>query len=552
MGRFVVRRLVQMVLVMFAVSVITFLIFNEIRREWNFDDNIVVQYVTTMKKVFTGDLQSYFTQLPVGEEIVKGLPRTISLAVGAALLWMFVAICLGLYSAVKAGKFADRFLTIIALIGISMPVFWIGALMSHYLGFKLGWFPNGGYVELTEDPIDWAYHLILPWTALAILFIGFYSRVLRSNVLDTINEDYVRTARAKGLSERQVMVRHVLRNSMIPIITLWGLDFGAVLGGGAILTETVFDLQGVGESGSGKSVTAMTLMGLTRSPNARFEGTAHYKGTELIGASEDQLRRVRGAEIAMIFQDPMTSLNPVVRIGDQIVEQIQEHEGVPDQQARERTIELLKRVGIPRARERVDNYPFEFSGGMRQRVMIALALSCNPSVLIADEPTTALDVTIQAQILQRIRELREETGAAVILVTHDLGVVADIADRIVVMYAGRIVEQGTLDQIFYDPQHPYTWGLLGSITRVDRPRPERLPAIAGLPPSLANRRGGCPSRPRRPHEFPECSKVPPLQARVEGQADHLDRCWLSVEEKRSKREVLPGEIGLAAKERAPA
>ena len=231
----------------------------------------------------------------------------------------------------------------------------------------------------------------------------------------------------------------------------------------------------VGESGSGKSVTAMTLMGLTRSPNARFEGTATYKGTELIGASEDDLRRIRGAEIAMIFQDPMTSLNPVQRIGKQIIEQIQEHEGLPDQQARERAIELLERVGIPRANERIDNYPHEFSGGMRQRVMIALALSCDPSVLIADEPTTALDVTIQAQILQRMRDLREETGAAVILVTHDLGVVADIADRVAVMYAGRIVEEGTLDEIFYDPQHPYTWGLLGSITRVDKPRPERLP-----------------------------------------------------------------------------
>jgi peptide/nickel transport system ATP-binding protein len=304
----------------------------------------------------------------------------------------------------------------------------------------------------------------------------------------------------------------------------------------------------VGESGSGKSVTAMTLMGLTRSPNARFEGAAHYKGTELIQASEDELRRVRGAEIAMIFQDPMTSLNPVLRVGDQIVEQIQEHEGVPDRQARERTVELLEKVGIPRARERVDNYPFEFSGGMRQRVVIALALSSNPSVLIADEPTTALDVTIQAQILQRIRELREETGAAVILVTHDLGVVADIADRIAVMYAGRIVEQGTLDEIFYDPQHPYTWGLLGSITRVDKPRPDRLPAIAGLPPSLANRPDGCHFRPRCPHEFAECRKVPPLEPRVEGQPGHLDRCWLPVEEKRSKREVLPGEIGLGEKE----
>jgi peptide/nickel transport system ATP-binding protein len=308
----------------------------------------------------------------------------------------------------------------------------------------------------------------------------------------------------------------------------------------------------VGESGSGKSVTAMTLMGLTRSPNARFEGAAHYQGTELIGAPEEELRRVRGAEIAMIFQDPMTSLNPVLRVGPQILEQIVEHEGLPEQQARERTIELLEKVGIPRARERVDNYPHEFSGGMRQRVMIALAMSCNPSVLIADEPTTALDVTIQAQILQRMRELREETGAAVILVTHDLGVVADIADRIAVMYAGRIVEQGTLDQIFYDPQHPYTWGLLGSITRVDRPRPERLPAIPGLPPSLANRPEGCHFRPRCPHEFAECTKVPPLEARVPGEPDHRDRCWLSVEDKRVRREVRPGEIGLAGKEGAAA
>ena len=304
----------------------------------------------------------------------------------------------------------------------------------------------------------------------------------------------------------------------------------------------------VGESGSGKSVTAMTLMGLTRSPNARFSGSAVYKGEDLITADDERLESVRGAEIAMIFQDPMSSLNPVQKIGAQIVEQIQAHEGIPDAQARERVVELLERVGIPRARERIDSYPFEFSGGMRQRVMIAMALSCDPNVLIADEPTTALDVTIQAQILERIRDLRKETNAAVILVTHDLGVVADIADRVAVMYAGRIVEQGSLDDLFYDPQHPYTWGLLGSITRVDRPRPERLPAIAGLPPSLADRPTGCHFRPRCPHEFGKCSEVPPLEARIDGQGAHLDRCWLSVEEKRTKREVAPGEIGLGAKE----
>jgi oligopeptide/dipeptide ABC transporter ATP-binding protein len=299
----------------------------------------------------------------------------------------------------------------------------------------------------------------------------------------------------------------------------------------------------VGESGCGKSVTAMTLMGLTRSPNSRFQGEARFRGLELVGASDDELRTVRGAEIAMIFQDPMTSLNPVLRIGDQIIEQIVEHEPMGKVQARERTIELLERVGIPHAASRVDAFPHEFSGGMRQRVMIALALSCDPSVLIADEPTTALDVTIQAQILDRIRQLRDDTGTAVILVTHDLGVVADVADRIAVMYSGRIVEQGTVDEIFYDPRHPYTWGLLGSIARVDRPRPERLPAIAGLPPSLADRPQGCHFRPRCPHAFDKCTETPGLEQRGSGSATQLDRCWLSPEQKQSLR-VVDGQIGL--------
>jgi peptide/nickel transport system permease protein len=269
MGRFVARRIASMLFVMFAVSVLTFLIFNvipngdpavrmagkqptesqieEIREEWGFDESIPEQYVVTMRKLFTGDMISYFTQLDVVDEIIKGIPRTLSLAVGAALIWMAFGVGLGLYTAMRAGKLSDTFLTVLALIGISMPVFWVGALMNHYLGFKLGLFPNGGYVEFAENPLDWAYHLILPWTALSILFIGVYSRVLRSNVLDTINEDYVRTARAKGLSERRVLFKHVLRNSLIPVVTLWGLDFAVVIGGGAILTETVFGLQGVGQ-----------------------------------------------------------------------------------------------------------------------------------------------------------------------------------------------------------------------------------------------------------------------------------------------------------------
>ena len=303
----------------------------------------------------------------------------------------------------------------------------------------------------------------------------------------------------------------------------------------------------VGESGSGKSVTALTIMGLTRSENVRFSGSIEYAGEDLLTASNDRLRRVRGAEIAMVFQDPMTSLNPVMRVGDQIAEQILAHEELPKEEARKRAIEMLERVGIPRARDRATNYPHEFSGGMRQRVVIAMALSCDPSVLIADEPSTALDVTIQAQILERIRDLRDATNAGIILVTHDLGVVADIADRVLVMYAGRIVEQGTLDEIFYDPQHPYTWGLLGSITRLDVPRPPRLPAISGAPPSLASRPAGCHFRPRCPHEFEKCTDDPPLEARVPHDGGHCDRCWLAPEEKRAKRQVTQDQIGLEAK-----
>jgi peptide/nickel transport system ATP-binding protein/oligopeptide transport system ATP-binding protein len=301
----------------------------------------------------------------------------------------------------------------------------------------------------------------------------------------------------------------------------------------------------VGESGSGKSVTAMTLMGLTRGPNAHFDGTATFDGTELVGADNEQLRRIRGARIAMVFQDPMSSLDPVYRVGTQIVEQIRVHEKISKAAAMDRAVVMMERVGIPRAAERLKSYPHEFSGGMRQRVMIAMALSCSPDLLIADEPTTALDVTIQAQILDELRTLRDETDAGVILVTHDLGVVADIADRVIVMYAGKVVEQGTLDEIFYDPQHPYTWGLLGSITRIDSDRAERLPAIPGQPPSLRNPPQGCAFGPRCPHVFAQCAEVPELKNRSPESSDSLDRCFLSVEDKRRLR-VVGDRIGLAA------
>jgi peptide/nickel transport system ATP-binding protein/oligopeptide transport system ATP-binding protein len=298
----------------------------------------------------------------------------------------------------------------------------------------------------------------------------------------------------------------------------------------------------VGESGCGKSVTVQTVMGLTRGTNAEFDGRIVYEGRDLVTMSEEELRDVRGDEIAMIFQDPMTSLHPVYRIGWQIEEAIKAHNDVSDAEARARAIELLAEVGIPQPEQRVDNYPHEFSGGMRQRAMIAMALANEPRVLIADEPTTALDVTIQAQIIQLIARLRTEHNAAAILITHDLGVVAEIADRVAVMYAGMLVEQGSLEQVFYDPQHPYTWGLLGSIARIDEERTQRLPSIAGAPPSLLARPGGCPFRPRCPHEFDKCPELPSLEQRVEAEG-HLDRCWLSVEDKRRKREIR-GRIGL--------
>jgi peptide/nickel transport system permease protein len=269
MGRFVVSRLISVVLVLLAISILTFVIFQvipngdpalrmagrlatpqqvqDVRQQWGFDKPVYVQYAKTMDKVLTGKVISYTQQLNVLDEIKRGLPATISLAVGAGIIWLSLGILFGLLSAMSAGRFLDRALTVLSLIGVSTPVFFLGALMLYYLGYKLALFPLGGYVKFTDSPWGWFTHLLMPWFALSVLFIGVYSRILRSTVLDTIHEDYVRAARAKGISERRVMIRHVLRNSLIPIITLFGLDFAAVIGGGAILTESVFNLHGVGQ-----------------------------------------------------------------------------------------------------------------------------------------------------------------------------------------------------------------------------------------------------------------------------------------------------------------
>ena len=269
MLRFAVRRLGSMVLVMLALSVLTFVIFNvvpsgdpalriagrnagelqrqAVREEWGFNEPRYVQYYEMMKKFATGDFISYTNQLNVRDQIVEGIPATASLVIGAGVIWLFLGVLFGVLSAVYAGRFVDRALTVLAMVGISLPVFWVGLVLLYYLTFKVALFPAGGYEPLTQSPLGWLSHLILPWTALSILFIGFYSRLVRSNMLDTWHEDYVRTARAKGISERRVLLRHVLRNSLIPVVALFGLDFGAAIGGGAILTESVFNLQGVGQ-----------------------------------------------------------------------------------------------------------------------------------------------------------------------------------------------------------------------------------------------------------------------------------------------------------------
>jgi peptide/nickel transport system ATP-binding protein len=284
----------------------------------------------------------------------------------------------------------------------------------------------------------------------------------------------------------------------------------------------------VGESGSGKSVSTQTIMGLTR--GAQISGTAMFEGRDLLTTSEEDLRAVRGAKIAMIFQDPLSSLHPQYRVGWQIVEAIRAHEDMSKEQARKRAVELLGLVGIPKPQRRVDDYPHQFSGGMRQRAMIAMALSLNPAVLIADEPTTALDVTVQAQILDLIERLQSEFGTAVIMITHDLGVVADLADQVMVMYAGRPVEVADRRTVYYRPHHPYTKGLLESIPASSGTKADRLKPIDGTPPSLITLPPGCPFHPRCPYVMDVCrTEVPPLKP-VAGSPDHRSACHLPSDE----------------------
>ena len=549
-------------------------------------------------------------------QILERLPVTILLTGGAVILWLAIGIPIGIISAIKTGSWIDRLAMGLALIAISAPVYFLGLVALFLFDKNIGRFPllpgSGAYGDATTV-LGHVAAMIMPWCVLAAAFAAIYARFLRGNLIDTMQEDYIRTARAKGLSERRVVFRHGVRSAITPIVTLLGLDIGILLGG-AILTETVFNIPGhrtlrvrrdravrsprdpghravrgvlhrhhepgrghplrlhrsesallmapllevedlrvhfetedglvkavdgisyrvdrgetlgiVGESGSGKSVSSLTVMGLTRARNARISGTVRFDGEDLLGASDDDLRGVRGDDIAMIFQDPLSSLHPFYKVGNQIVEAILSHRDVSKAQAFDRAVEMLNLVGIPEPRRRADSYPHEFSGGMRQRAMIAMALANDPKLLIADEPTTALDVTVQAQILELIERLQSEFDTAVVVITHDLGVVAEMADEIAVMYAGRIVEQGKADTIFNAPEHPYTWGLLSSIPRMDVPRGDELVPIPGRPPSLIHLPGGCSFHPRCPYVRDAHRRVEPVLDPVNGSPDHKVACLL--------------------------
>jgi oligopeptide/dipeptide ABC transporter ATP-binding protein len=282
----------------------------------------------------------------------------------------------------------------------------------------------------------------------------------------------------------------------------------------------------VGESGCGKSVSALSILRLIPNPPGRIVGgTVEFEGVDLLQLSEEEMRKVRGNRIAMVFQEPMTSLNPVLTIGRQLTESLELHRGLTKQQSKEEAGRLLELVGIPDGFNRLEDYPHQFSGGMRQRVMIAIALSCQPRLLIADEPTTALDVTIQAQILELMQRLSKELGAAILIITHNLGVVARYADRVNVMYAGRIIERGSAQEIYKNPKHPYTEGLLKSVPRLDQARTEKLDPIQGMPPDLVNLPPGCPFRPRCKYVIDKCSEeLPPLISVGE---NHTAACWVA-------------------------
>ena len=571
MTAYIIRRILWGIVLLILVSALTFLFFNifpsvdpavlragrngspaviaRIRQELGLNHPIYVQFYRYMRNIFLhfNFGTSYYTGASVLSLIKDRLPATLSLAIGAAIIWLVAGVLIGIISAIKRGTLLDRTAMGIALVFVSMPVFWFGLVLLFLFANDIGRFhifPGAAtYVGLTASPTHWFTSLIMPWIVLAGTSAAIYSRLLRGSLIEAMGEDYIRTARAKGLHRaardlaprrplgdhagrddlrsrsrradgrrgdhrdglrhpghrapelrcdhplglpdrpgdrhpgravhrgREHHRRHLIRVSRPespllviepattevapptggPLLSVEDLrvsfrtDDGVVhaVDGISYVVQEGRTLGIVGESGSGKTVSSLTTLGLTRSRNSQIEGRIVFQGQDLVAMPDNQLRRIRGNDVSMIFQDPLSSLHPFYKVGWQLVEAMQAHRSISKSAARARAVELLELVGIPDPKRRVEQYPHEFSGGMRQRAMIAMALANEPKLLIADEPTTALDVTVQAQILALLGDLQKRLGTSIIIITHDLGVVAEIADDIAVMYAGRIVEYGT-------------------------------------------------------------------------------------------------------------
>ena len=624
-----------------------------IRESLGLDKSVLEQFWIYIKGVFTparpaGDRRPRAAllraQLPVQRrrlrrDQVATCRRRSMLVTGAVIVWLAIAIPVGIISAVKSRSLLDRTTMITTLAFISAPVFWLGLVALYLFAQDVGViqiFPGIGSYAQADDFVGKVGSMLLPWAVLAAATAAIYARYLRSQMIDVMGEDYIRTARAKGLPERRVIMKHALRSAITPIVTLLGLDVAVLLAGNAILTETVFNIPGVGaetfnaikrsdlpmiqgitlfgaffivtlnlivdialrlprsegplpmsatgpllrvedlmvhfdtdegvvkavdgvsfdvkrgemlgivgESGSGKSVANMTILGLTRAAQRRDLGPDHVRGPRPARRSTDEdLREIRGNQISMIFQDPLSSLHPFYKVGKQLVEAIQVHQDLDDEAAMARAIELLGLVGIPDPERRVGEYPHEFSGGMRQRAMIAMALTNDPKLLIADEPTTALDVTTQAQILRLIERLRQEFGMAVIMITHDLGVVAEVADRVhghVRRPGGRV---GHPRPDLLRPAAPLHLGP-ARLADPDRQAAHRPPGADRRPAAVADRapRGLRVPPPLPARLRPSCTQLPPLEERIP-ERGHADRCWLPPEQKKTLRVVSSGEIGL--------
>ena len=481
MFKLIVQRLMALVPLLFIVSVLTFSFtsllpsdpvdliigdlgtqeqYDMVRERLGLNEPVVLRYVEWLGRAVQGDLgTSFFNSVSVTGAVMQRLPVTLSLTVVSALIAVVVGVGAGIAAALRPRSWIDRLATLGATIGQAIPNFWFGLIMVAVFAVNLRWFPATGFTPISASPWDWLRSVTLPALALGLSSSAAIARQVRSAMVGVLQQDYIRAARAQGLSARRVVFKHALTNAMVPVV-------------------------------SGKTLTGLAILGLMGGGVRTTHGSITLNGTELRSLPAGQIEKVRGNEVAMVFQDPATSLDPAFNVGSQIAEVLRAKKGLSRKEAWERVVELIHRVGIPRPEERARAYPHELSGGMAQRIAIARALSCNPSLLIADEPTTALDVTVQQEILDLFRDLQAEFGMAILFVTHDLAVAADICDRISVMYAGEIVETAQVGALFADPRHPYTRGLLSAMPHASDRNPP-LPTIRGYVPRPGSWPAGC-------------------------------------------------------------